>query len=527
MKDLTQRHIIRTILALVSILVFAFAQPVNGQSVTLAKWDFPAGSNNAVADVGGIPVNQIELIHAFGTNAIAFNTAGPSTYAASSIGWDNGTDTKYWSVDCNTQGYTSLTLSSKQRSDLTGPKDFKIQYRVDGGSTWNDAPSAIVSVADDWTTGALNINLPTVCDNQPDLQLRWVMTSNTSVNNGTVANDGSSLIDDIIIQGNACNVTITSFAPLTGPVGTSVTITGSNFTGVSKVLFNDSEASYLVVDATTIVATVPFIFTSGPITVVGANCSNTTSTAFQLINACPGNGSNLIISELCDPYYDFQTSRYIEIYNPTNHIIPLTGWSVEAISDGLDWFRWDLSGSIAPGQALTCGNSYPAKGGPHTFTDINWNSVFGCCGMWNGQRRDGAILYNRGSVIDYVYYENSTTGWFSDQTLVRNPDVSKPSTTTNIAEWTAYSVTNIDDHPSPATPRSHTSNGNPTLPIIDSQPSGMTVKENDPASLTLSASNGVPPYNFKWKLLNAATNSWEYINAKDYSVTNEPTNPTL
>lgn len=58
--------------------------------------------------------------------------------------------------------------------------------------------------------------------------------------------------------------TITGFTPVTGGVGTSVTVTGTNFTGVSAVKFNGVAASsYSVVSATSIAAAAPTGVTTG------------------------------------------------------------------------------------------------------------------------------------------------------------------------------------------------------------------------------------------------------------------------
>jgi hypothetical protein len=64
--------------------------------------------------------------------------------------------------------------------------------------------------------------------------------------------------------------TITSFSPTTGQVGTSVVITGTNFTGITAVRFNGVSAAFTVNSVTQITATVPSGATTGPITVVNA-----------------------------------------------------------------------------------------------------------------------------------------------------------------------------------------------------------------------------------------------------------------
>ena len=61
--------------------------------------------------------------------------------------------------------------------------------------------------------------------------------------------------------------TVLAFLPLSGPVGTSVTITGTGFTGATAVTFNGTSASFTVDLSTQITATAPAGATDGPIAV--------------------------------------------------------------------------------------------------------------------------------------------------------------------------------------------------------------------------------------------------------------------
>jgi hypothetical protein len=62
---------------------------------------------------------------------------------------------------------------------------------------------------------------------------------------------------------------ITSFTPTSGPAGTSVTITGRDFTGATAVFFGGTVAhTFTVNSATQIVAVVPLGAASGPVSVV-------------------------------------------------------------------------------------------------------------------------------------------------------------------------------------------------------------------------------------------------------------------
>ncbi len=83
-------------------------------------------------------------------------------------------------------------------------------------------------------------------------------------------------------------ISLTSFSPTSGPVGTSITLTGTNLTGAMAVSFNGTAATtFAVVDATTITATIPTGTTTGPVTVTTPNGSATSSTPFVVVRVAP------------------------------------------------------------------------------------------------------------------------------------------------------------------------------------------------------------------------------------------------
>ncbi len=78
--------------------------------------------------------------------------------------------------------------------------------------------------------------------------------------------------------------TVTSFTPTSGPVGTSVNITGTNFTGATAVKFNGfSATSFTVTSSTQITgAIVPNNATTGPISVTTPSGTGTSTTNFTV-----------------------------------------------------------------------------------------------------------------------------------------------------------------------------------------------------------------------------------------------------
>ena len=167
---------------------------------TIVQWTFP--SADGTAD-GGIPLNLDKIIETSGgTSEIEFKN-GASTKAARATNWENGADTKKWKVEFETTDYGILKLSSKISSggENPGPRDFKVQYKVEDGS-WTDVENSEFQTANDWTTGVLvELPLPEECYNKSLIKIRWIMTSDSAVDGSLLTETGISKIDDIFITG--------------------------------------------------------------------------------------------------------------------------------------------------------------------------------------------------------------------------------------------------------------------------------------------------------------------------------------
>jgi hypothetical protein len=170
-----------------------------GQNI--AVWTFPTSGTTVTPSIASTNNTTKTLTVNGGTSALTNGGGLPNTQAPSATAWTSGSNTKFWQIEINTIGFSDLKLSSVQRSSGTGPRDFKIQYNI--GSGWNDVSGGTISVGNDNTTGVVSdLSLPAGCDNISSVLVRWIMTSNTSVNNAAVQSTGTSRIDDIYVTGS-------------------------------------------------------------------------------------------------------------------------------------------------------------------------------------------------------------------------------------------------------------------------------------------------------------------------------------
>jgi len=159
-----------------------------------------------------------------------------------------------------TSGTVGTTVDV-QGTNFTGATGVKFNGTADTSFVVNSATDITAHVPSGATTGPIAVTTP----------------------NGTGASSSSFTVTT---SGNP--PTVTSFSPTSGPVGTSVVINGTNFTGVTAVKFNGTSAtSYTVNSSVKITATVPTGATTGKISVTNGSGTGTSAGTFTVTGASP------------------------------------------------------------------------------------------------------------------------------------------------------------------------------------------------------------------------------------------------
>ena len=131
------------------------------QAQTIAQWTFetsiPTTAGPFAPEVGsGSGLGS----HASGA-AVYSNPAGNGSAESFSVNtWAVG---DYWQFEASTLGYNNVGLSWDQTSSGTGPRDFNLDYSLNGGSSWTTVTtySVLANAAPNptWTSSTLQFRL--------------------------------------------------------------------------------------------------------------------------------------------------------------------------------------------------------------------------------------------------------------------------------------------------------------------------------------------------------------------------------
>ena len=167
---------------------------------TLAEWCSPTVTD-VIGATGGVHAGSTLSI--VGTASTALNWANGAINRSG--GFDGRPGAAYWLAELSSEGFSNIKASWGMRSSGTGPRDFKLQYSVDG-ATWHDANAAAFTVGNGLNiadpASQYNKTLPNGADGNSTLWIRWLLSGEASANGNTIASAGSNSINNIIITGD-------------------------------------------------------------------------------------------------------------------------------------------------------------------------------------------------------------------------------------------------------------------------------------------------------------------------------------
>ena len=148
-------------------------------------------------------------------------------------------------------------------------------YVDPGGVTYYHNASIYQAPSGAWVFGSGSISFAWALEDAPGIFRNFKVDSRIQQMTANLFN--------AFLNGAPPTPTVTGFAPSSGLVGASVTISGTNFTGATAVAFNGTPATFTVTSSTAIQATVPAGATPGPISVATPGGTVTSSTSFTVL----------------------------------------------------------------------------------------------------------------------------------------------------------------------------------------------------------------------------------------------------
>lgn len=169
----------------------------NGYGSKNAGYDATSGSGKLFASVSGEGLRKLEWTQdVYGTKGMQ-----PAMTGGNNNPWGKGA---YLETQVSTVGFSSITFSAQLGATNKGPKDYKLQYSLDG-KTFKDV-GATYSLKDNrvMEDAFVDVALPADAANQQKVCIRIVVSSETLVNGteglaGTTS--GETAVNNIVVKG--------------------------------------------------------------------------------------------------------------------------------------------------------------------------------------------------------------------------------------------------------------------------------------------------------------------------------------
>jgi outer membrane protein assembly factor BamB len=296
---------------------------------------------------------------------------------------------------------------------------------------------------------------------------RYVYGNSIAYRDIAVGNNGASCLvgydlcsgrGSWLDQPTATTPSISSFAPMSGPIGATVVIKGSGLAGTTGVSFNGTAATSFTSTSTQVVATVPAGTTSGPITVTTPGGTASTATSFTITS----NVGDLAVTyqigvdhagvqndpALAPPF----TQRWtVSLPNPASYPLIAAGKVFVTTTNGSTYGTWIYALDQATGQTVWSqfiSGTYSFSGAAYDNGQVfvvNYNGVLQAFGAatgalaWSAQlpgqyaftspptAGNGVVYVGGAGSGGTVYAVDEVTGGLISTASVENGDDSSPA----------------------------------------------------------------------------------------------------
>lgn len=168
-------------------------------------WNFTDDDN--VADMSSTANTAVTIVSTGLGNSDQYNKGGNDLEESAAVAfrdWSDAVNEQFIEFTFSTLGFDNLALSSTQRgSTPNSPKDFQIQYKIGAGGTYTNVPGGTLEL-DYFHWGSSRIKglpLPVECNNQPEVSIRYLQITESTIHPDIAVSDGMIHADDIYVTG--------------------------------------------------------------------------------------------------------------------------------------------------------------------------------------------------------------------------------------------------------------------------------------------------------------------------------------
>ncbi len=243
---------------------FASADPAEVLAAWVFEQKYITGDTPLATSYSANNEGQVITTTATGNDANPIPYGSNAPLSIVSTGWHEGVYRKYWQVEVDATGYSNLTVSSRNYSSGNGPRNLMLQYRFSEDGEWTSVPGGNIDLPPTTHILTEDIQLPSACDNQPNVYIRWVMASSLRTNGAAdyfVTSGGTSWFGDIYVRGKEIDL-VAGYPKTVSETSSEISGLEEGKTYYYRVKATDGENISVASEPNTIISNLPTHFSN-------------------------------------------------------------------------------------------------------------------------------------------------------------------------------------------------------------------------------------------------------------------------